>query len=102
MHQNCLIFAKVSDCDNRGRSNYQVTSTELPYFAKNSARDSRGSSNFLIPSTKLPYFCENFNSWWSNFQVIPLKRDHVKMISFFGEMFTARDNWGSANFKVTS
>ena len=53
-HQNCLIFEKIS------------------------ARDNRSSSNFEIASTNLPYFCENFRSWQEKVRY----SSHIKKTAF--------------------
>ena len=34
-HQNFLIFEKISACDNRDSPNFQIASTNLPYFCEN-------------------------------------------------------------------
>ena len=35
VQQNCLVFAKISARDNRGSSNFQITSRKLLYFCQN-------------------------------------------------------------------
>ena len=59
LQENCLIFAKLSARDNRGSSNFQVTSSKI--FAKILTLDNRGSLNFQMDSLNLGYFGENCN-----------------------------------------
>ena len=51
LQQNCLIFAKILPRDNRGRHNFQVTSTKLPYFCENLPSWYRSSSNIQVTSS---------------------------------------------------
>ena len=44
------MFAKISARDNRGSSNFQITSLNLGYFAKMSTCDYRGSLHFQVSS----------------------------------------------------
>ena len=83
-HKSCHIFEKISARVNNGSSNFQVTSTKLPYFCAQCSLviiqavqilkklhyilgiwvgDNRGSSNFQMISLKVSFLGENFSSW---------------------------------------
>ena len=55
-------FAKFSVCDDKGKSNFKVASTNCFIFGKNLPSGNRGSANFQVASSKLPYFCKDFSS----------------------------------------
>ena len=83
LQENCVIFAEISARENKGRSNFQIT------------------------STKLPYFWENFNYVFLEKILAPdnsgslIFKSHQQNCFIFAKVW-AHDKRGSANFQVTS
>ena len=59
--KTALFFSKLPVRDNRGRSNFEVTSTKMLYIWEMFTWYNRGSAIFQVPSSKLPYVCKKFN-----------------------------------------